>query len=187
MWLGQVGQNQNAALGFQLQPSNTSDTTPCGCDGLQGENTGPPGPYSARQTGTNVVGKSVVCYRRERHRMVHVLWTEYLKRWKRGSDWGKWFDCHPGHNNVWAWAVAGAHVWVHGSDTAVASVDNTKGWEDRTVQIWTHPSLAGTLEKTDPAPDQLKHSGEKVIQLTWPRLESWPWWSGYRNADTKGV
>lgn len=83
MWLRKAGENQRQPWVSSL-PSNTSDTMSCGWDGLQGENTGPLAPYSTRQTDTTMVSKYMVCYKRDTHRMIPVLWTEeYIWRGER--------------------------------------------------------------------------------------------------------
>lgn len=76
-----------------------------------------------------------------------------------------------GHDDVWAWA----QVWIYDPDAAEAVLmsvapDTTKGQEDRDVQSWSCLSLTAVLGRTGPAYHWLKHSGERVLHLTWAAL-----------------
>lgn len=90
----------------------------------------------------------------DRHKMVHVLWTErYVWRGKRDEKWTEVgvFITTQGHGDVWAYASVGSHFWVQTlkqppSVLMFMAPDTTKGPEDRVLQNWPRPSLTNTRE-----------------------------------------
>ena len=67
--------------------------------------------------------------------------------------------------------VMSGPVWFmtrmeRGSRLMYVAHDTTKGQEDREVQSWPCLLLAARLGRTGPAPQMLKHSGERVLHLT---------------------